>query len=113
MTQHALGTLRPVEAKRLLAVLHPERAHEAGQSEQVVRMEVREEQLAEGEARAVPHHLALGPFPAIEQNVSPSRGPRAQTLRLGDTPRGAEEGETGSWWETRYCASAHLPICPD
>ena len=64
--QNFLGALRAVKKQRLGTALQAERADQPDHSEEVIGGKVREEDLGEGEAHAVAHHLALGPLTAFE-----------------------------------------------
>src|SRR5690606_13923515 len=86
-------------APRLLLaedVEQPEGAEQADDAEEVVGVEVGEEDVAEGEAHAVAHHLALGALAAVEQQGLPLAGEREGgdvAVDGGAGGAGAEEGE--------------------
>jgi hypothetical protein len=62
-----LRSLGPVERDGQGAVLQSHGAEESRDTEQVVGVIVTKEDLAEGKPDAVPHHLALVSFPAVEE----------------------------------------------
>ena len=85
-----------VERDRRRAVLESHRPEQAGDAEDVVRVIVGEEDLGEGEADPVPHHLPLGALAAVEEDRLPlalhgEAGDVAVHGRSGGA--GAEEGD--------------------
>src|SRR5207253_10771947 len=71
LPQQLLRPPRPVQPHRLLPPLKPERADQPDHAEDVVRVEMREEDVGERERHAVAHHLALRPLAALEQQGLP------------------------------------------
>src|SRR5205807_3767384 len=67
LAKHFLGALRAIQYHWLGARLQPERTNQPDHSEKMVGVKMREEDLGQGEAHPVAHHLALGALAALEQ----------------------------------------------
>ena len=93
--EDALRAPGSVEGDRRGAVLEPHGPEQPGDAEDVVRVVVGEEDLGEGEADPVPHHLPLVALAAVEEDRLPfalhgEPGDVAVHGRRGGA--GAEEG---------------------
>ena len=96
LAEGVLGAAGGPEAHRLLAALEAEGAQQADDAEEVVGVEVGEEDVVEGEAGAVAHHLALGALAAVEhqQLALALDDERADVAAHGGAGGGgAEEGD--------------------
>src|SRR5665213_2233264 len=93
LPQKSLRLWRAKQSHRVGAPLERHGTHESGNTEYVVRMHVRKEDLADVERNAVAHHLALSPLATIEEKgLSPRRTASEVTLRStvgreADVPR--------------------------
>jgi hypothetical protein len=65
--EHSIGTDWSPESQGLGSTLKRHRPQEPNDSDEVVSVEVREENVVEIEGDPVAHHLALGPLTTIEQ----------------------------------------------
>src|SRR5665213_3982458 len=73
LPQKSLRLWRAKQSHRVGAPLERHGTHESGNTEYVVRMHVRKEDLADVERNAVAHHLALSPLATIEEKgLSPT-----------------------------------------
>ena len=88
------GTLRAPQAERLLPSLQREGLQEAERTQEMIGVEVREEDVAEREAGAPAHHLALCALAAVEEHRLPfarERDRREPALHGRARGGGAEE----------------------
>ncbi len=69
----AFRTRRRVDGNRFLAVVEIPRLNQAGNTEDVVAVKVRDEQVVDSEAGAEAHHLSLCALATVEEQSSPSR----------------------------------------
>ena len=93
--EHPLRAPRAVERDRRGPVLQSHRPQQPGDAEDVIRVIVGEEDLGEGEAHPVPHHLPLVALAAVEEDRLPfalDREPGDVAVDGGRGGAGAEEG---------------------
>ncbi len=91
-----IGPLRADQGKRRGAVQQAHGSHQADDAQHVIGVEVAEEDLAEAEAHAVAHHLALGALAAIENErlaLAVDGERRHVAVHRRHRGAGAEEGE--------------------
>ncbi len=94
--ENARGTLGAIEPDRRRPILKSHGAKQAGDAEHVIGVIVGEEDLGEGEPDAVPHHLALRPLAAVEENhfpLSPHRERRDVPIDRRGGRTGTQEGD--------------------
>ena len=89
----AIATRRE-EAQGFFPALQPQGPNQPDDPDEVIRVEMREEDVGQREPHPVAHHLALGAFAAVEQQeiaipVQRDRGDVA--LHCGASRRGAEK----------------------
>ena len=86
---------RRVDHERVVAVVEVPRLDQAGNPEDVVAVEVRDEQIGDGESGPEAHHLALGSLPGVEEQAVAFPVDENRTrvsLRRRHCPTGSEEG---------------------
>src|SRR5205823_5621790 len=91
-----LRSLRPVQPHRVRTGLQAERTDQTDDSEKMIGVEMREEDLGQREAHPVAHHLALGALAALEQE----RLALAHQCHRGDVA--LHSGTRGGGAEKRY-----------
>jgi hypothetical protein len=87
---------RAVDRERRRPLVEVERLEQPRQAEHVVAVAVGDEDVVDAETGPEPHHLALGAFPAVEQEPVPlePEGDRAGVARRrGHGPARSQEGE--------------------
>src|SRR5207237_9868179 len=68
LAKHFLGALGAIQYHRLGSRLETERADESDDSEKMVRVKMREEDVGQREAHAGAHHLGLGSVTAFQRH---------------------------------------------
>ena len=96
IAEHPLGAPGTVERHRRGAIHQPQRPEEPGDAEEMVGVIVSEEDLGEGEADAVAHHLPLTALAAVEEDrlaLAVHRQPGDVAVHRGGGGAGAQESQ--------------------